>query len=237
MTKHKADFLIRTKSITYKKYTAPLFDITSGVTDIVVGISPTTKAVKELCSKENLPQTIQVRFVQVILPDGEVEVLVTSVLDKELLTHQEFKELYFKRWGIETFYEILKNRLSLENFTGTSVLAIQQDFYATMFISNLETIVAHDINQELRDKEPTKIHQQKVNKSISFNTIKNHAFELLFLDGNIDKALDTIYQLLKTNKVSIRPNRHFDRPTKDEGKITKAIKSSAYQKRRKKMIF
>ena len=131
----------------------------------------------------------------------------------------------------------MKNRLNLENFTGTSVLAIQQDFYATMFITNLETIVAYDVNQELENEEPLKKHQQKINKSISFNTIKNHAFELLFLDGDIEKALDKIYQLLKTNKIAIRPNRHFHRPTKEERKVSKGIKSAAYQKHRKKTVF
>jgi len=237
VTKHNSNFLMRAKRSTYKKHTQALFDKDSGITDITVDLKPATKALKELCTQEDLPQTIRVRFVQVILPDGEIEVLVTSVLDKNLLKHEDFKELYFKRWGIETFYEIVKNRLSLENFTGTSVLAIQQDFYATMFITNLETIVAYDLNQEIQAEEPSKKHQQKINKSISFNTIKNHAFELLFLDGDIAKALDTVYQLLQTNKVAIRPNRHFDRPTKEQSKVSKGIKSSAYQKRKKKMVF
>ena len=39
------------------------------------------------------------------------------------------------------------------------------------------------------------------------------------------------------NKIAIRPNRHFHRPTKEESKVSKGIKSAAYQKHRKKMVF
>ena len=46
------------------------------------------------------------------------------------------KKLYGLRWEIETFFGVLKGRLSLENFTGLTVEAIKQDFWSTIFISN-----------------------------------------------------------------------------------------------------
>jgi molybdopterin-binding protein len=233
----EADFLIRIKSSTYKKHTAVLFDKESGVTDIVANITPSTKAVRELCEKENLPKNIDVRFIQVILDDGEVEVLATSLLGKEQMQESEFKALYFKRWKIETYYDIMKNRLSLENFSGTTVLAIKQDFYATMFISNLESVLSHGLNEEIKNEEGSKrkIYTQKVNKAVSFNTIKNHAFDLFFFpDKEIIKTLDKIYLQLRTNLIAIRPDRHYDRPNEREGKNTRGIKSAAFLKRKKK---
>ncbi len=147
--------------------------------------------------------------------------------------------MYFKRWGIETYYEIMKNRLSLENFTGTSSLAIKQDFYATMFISNMEALVTYELNEELKtNANKSNKYEQKVNKSVSSNTIKNYAFELLYFpDKDIDEILDKIYQQLRTNKIAIRPNRRYDRPSIRESKNTKGIKSANYQKRKKKMVF
>lgn len=238
-SKYKANYLIRMKTSMYKKHTKILFDKNSQVTDITVTLKPTYKELKEICTKENLPQAIKVRFVKVTLDDGEIEVLATSVLDKSILNTQDFKELYFKRWGIETYYEIMKNRLSLENFTGTSALAIKQDFYATMFISNMEAVISYELNEELKNEDKTSNkYEQKVNKSVSFNTIKNYAFELLYFpDKNIDEVLDKIYQQLHTNKIAIRPDRKHDRPTNREGKNTKGIKSANYQKRKKKMVF
>ena len=41
------------------------------------------------------------------------------------------------RWGIEIKYDELKNRLQIENFTGTTKIAIEQDFYATIYLSNM----------------------------------------------------------------------------------------------------
>jgi len=237
--KYKAHYLIRMKKSMYKKHIKILFDKKSEIDNITVTLKPTYKELEELCIKENLPQTIQVRFLKVILDDGEIEVLATSVLDENILKTEDFKELYFKRWKIETYYEIMKNRLSLENFTGTSALAIKQDFYATMFISNMEALVTYELNEELKneDKKSNK-YEQKVNKSVSFNTIKNYAFELLYFpDKNIDEILDKIYQQLRTNKIAIRPNRKYARPTRTEGKNTKGIKSANYQKRKKKIVF
>lgn len=241
--KHKADYLIRVKKSTYKKYTEPLFDKNSKDKDITVTITPPTKTLREEMIAQNLPLELKVRFVQVILPDGEVEVLATSILDHEVLKLTDFRELYFKRWKIETFYDIVKNRLSLENFTGTTPLAIRQDFYATMFISNIEALVSYDINEEFKEEKNSKKidrrkkYEQKVNKSVSFNTIKNHCFDLFFSDKDIDEILEKIYQLLKTNKVAIRPDRQFKRPDAEEGKITKGIKSANYQRRQKKIVY
>jgi len=238
-SKYKANYLIRMKTNMYKKHTKVLFEENSKIDDITVTIEPTYKELEELCIEENLPQSIKVRFVKVILDDGEIEVLATSVLDKNILKTEDFKELYFKRWKIETYYEIMKNRLSLENFTGTSTLAIKQDFYATMFISNIEALVTYELNEELKNEHnENNKYKQKVNKSVSFNSIKNYAFELLYFpDKDIDEILDKIYQQLRSNKIAIRPNRKYTRPTRKESKNTKGIKSANFQKRKKKMVF
>jgi len=168
-----------------------------------------------------------------------IEILATSVLDTQLLKKSDFKELYFQRWKIETCYEMIKNRLSLENFTGNTVLSVKQDFYATMFVTNIEAIVVFDLNIDLKEQKCTKRqkYQHKVNKSVSFNIIKNYAFELFFLDAEVGSILEEIYQLLKMNTIAIRPNRQHKRPSPSQGKGTKGIKSSNYYKRKKKIVF
>ena len=62
------------------------------------------------------------------MKNNEVEVLATSLLDKEKYPDEEFKWLYSQRWGIETEFDHLKNNLMIENFTGLSKLSIAQDF-------------------------------------------------------------------------------------------------------------
>lgn len=232
---YNADFLIRMKRSWYKDIQF-LFDKNSLVKDTIITLKPTTKKLIKEITEQSLPLEIKVRFVQVILDDGEVEVLGTSVLDSNALKTDNFKELYFKRWGIETFYEIIKNRLSLENFTGLSSLAIKQDFYATIFISNLETLLTQGSNEKLSHKTNNKF-KQKINKSVSFNTVKNYCFELFYSNKDIDIIFDEMSKLFLTNTIQIRPNRKYPRPTAREGKNTKGIKSANFQKRKKKSVF
>jgi hypothetical protein len=70
-----------------------------------------------------LPLSIRVRFVRVLLPAGEFEVLATSLLDEATYPAAGFLELYGLRWGVEGFYGVLKTRLGLENFTGAGAEA------------------------------------------------------------------------------------------------------------------
>jgi hypothetical protein len=55
--------------------------------------------------RRGLPTRLRVRFVSVRLPTGELEVLVTSLLDEATYPTDDFLELYHCRWGHETYYE------------------------------------------------------------------------------------------------------------------------------------
>ncbi len=58
-----------------------------------------------------MPSELVVRFVSVRLPTGELEVLVTSLLDETVYPTEEFLEVYHWRWGHQTYYHLLKGRL------------------------------------------------------------------------------------------------------------------------------
>ncbi len=86
-------------------------------------------------------------------------------LDIKQYPPKYFKDLYYLRWGIETFYSILKNRLNLENFSGYSPEAIRQDFYVTIFLSGAESILTLEAEAKLAKQKGG--HPKKVNKSHS----------------------------------------------------------------------
>jgi hypothetical protein len=131
----KTNFLCRLKKTSFIRAKS-LFAPHCEHKDIILEINAPKKLRDDL-RKDNLPVKMKIRFVQVILENGTVEVLATNILDGEVLQTSDFMELYARRWGIETYYDVLKNRLSLENFTGLTALAIKQDFYATIFFSQL----------------------------------------------------------------------------------------------------
>ena len=167
---------------------------------------------------QTLPPTLTVRFVRIVLPHGVVEVLATSVFDDTVLSVSDLAELYHLRWGIETFYGILKTRLGLENFSGYTQEAILQDFYAAVFLTGLESILTKDAEQHL--SKHTGGHAKKVNKAVSFNAIKERAF-VLFTDTRvpIGQATDELTQLFLTSPTLIRKDRNPPRKRHPDNKV------------------
>jgi len=148
--------------------------------------------------KNNQNEYLNLRFVRVLLSTGEYEILVTSLLDDQRYPSEIFKELYHLRWGIETFYGLLKTRLELENFTGKTVESVLQDIYSTLYLSNIESILTAEAEAKLKSKTTSK-NQQKVNRSVSFHAIKSEALNLLFSDMPINIIFNKLQKLFLTN--------------------------------------
>ncbi|MGB5063472.1 MAG: IS4 family transposase [Candidatus Competibacter sp.] len=153
-----------------------------------------------------LPQALTVRFVRVRLRTGEWEVLVTSLRDEAAYPTADFLELYPWRWGVETFYGVLKTRLDLENFSGLGAEAVRQDFHATVYLTGLETILTEAAQAQLDAKETR--HPQTVNRAVSFNAIKHHALDLLWSNLDTQPLMERLTALFLTHPTSARPHRH-----------------------------
>ncbi len=179
--------------------------------------------------QSGLPVSLKVRFVRVKLSTGENEVLVTSLHNEECYPSADFSELYYLRWGIETFYGLLKTRLGLENFTGTQAEAVRQDFHSSIYLTGHESILT-DAAQKQLDAKETK-YPQVVNRSVSFNAIKNHAFDLLFGDTETDLLEEKLTALFLTNPTIERKHRNPPR------KKSSARRLLNFHKRQKKHCF
>ena len=79
---------------------------------------------------------LTVRLVRVELPTGEVEILMTSLLEARY-PDADFKALYAQRWSIEGDFRIQKSRLQMENFSGKRAHVIAQDVHAKILTKNL----------------------------------------------------------------------------------------------------
>ena len=97
----------------------------------------------------------------VTLDSDEHEWLVTS-LNAETLSADEAKELYAKRWGIETKYGFVKNKLQLENFSGKTVIAVKQEFYAAVYLANLCTAVTKVADAQIENDDLKKLSNIRV---------------------------------------------------------------------------
>ncbi len=118
-----------------------------------------------------------------------------------------FKELYYLRWGIETFYDELKNKLKVEYFTGYSEVSIQQDFFCAIFISNLQSVMVNDLEDELSIQNQGKKYNYKVNTNLSYGFLKNRIIDLLWQNAPLDKIFQEMQTLFLKNTIPIRNNR------------------------------
>ena len=155
-------------------------------------------------------KSIQVRFVRVTLSTREYEVFVTSLADELTYPNELFKELYYLRWGIETFYGFLKTRLELENFSGKTVKSLYQNCYATVYLTGLESRLTLETNQILSTKNPN-VNSQQVNHNVSFHVIKSKALNLLLSDIPIPKVLKKLRALFLTNPTLNKKKPHTPR--------------------------
>jgi hypothetical protein len=157
-------------------------------------------------------QTLTLRIINVILPTGEVEKLVTNMMNVDFTT-KDFKVLYFKRWGIEVKYSQLKSRYELENFSGVNPIAIMQDFYATIYLSNLMAIAKVEANKNAESNKEGLKYEYKVNMNILISKMSRTLIEC-FYEDDLEKRTSLFDQAMKNitrNLVPIRPNRSFPR--------------------------
>jgi hypothetical protein len=173
---------------------------------VVVELRPPNGTVNEIRAA-GLPERIRVRLVTVRLPSGELEVLATNLLDEQVYETALFGELYHCRWGIETYYGLLKSRLDLEHFTGRSVEAVRQDVYATIFLSNLESVLTRPAQRQLAQASAQRQHAAQVNRAVSFHALKCHLIALLLSSQPPQQVLQKLERLFAGTPVTVRPNR------------------------------
>jgi hypothetical protein len=155
-------------------------------------------------------ETLKVRVLKIPLDSDVTEILITNIFD-ETFTICDFKELYFKRWGIEVKYNEIKNRLQIENFTGETPIAIKQDFYATIYLSNIVALAKMDANAIINEKNKDKNlkYEYKVNTNILIGKLKNSLVSMLLEKSSRkrSKLLKKIMKQISRNIIPIRSGR------------------------------
>ena len=138
-----------------------------------------------------------------------------SNIPVDIIPAEEMKEAYFKRWQIEIGYDILKNKLHIENFTGKTKITIEQDFYAQIYTFNVLQDIKHTANEELQEKNKNKNlkYEYKPNINILAGWLKNLLIAMIFVDTFEErrKLYDIIIEKAEKNLVAIRPDRTYDR--------------------------
>jgi hypothetical protein len=157
---------------------------------------------------------LDVRVVKFTLDSGELEMLITN-LDDGRLGVNAFKKLYFMRWPVETKYDLVKNKLQLENFTSRTVDGVEQDFYAAMYLTNVAAAAAHDAQPKADDARSDKNNKYEyyININELIGTLKDRFVSALLIDSDKErtKVIEAILNEVASNVVPNRPNRSVER--------------------------
>ena len=189
------------------------------------------KGVRAQCREQGWPLELCVRLVTVRLPSGELEVLATSLLDQAAYSIAELAAVYWERWGHETYYGRLKGRWDLEHCSGKTREAVEQDFAATVLLSNIESVLIGPAQAELEAKTAHRPQPVQVNRAVSVHALKYRLIELLSASVPIEQVLDELTQAFQANPISARPGRNVPR------RKFSPSRSYHYQRRVKKIPF
>ena len=187
--------------------------VADGAKERIVVLTPNTASARQ-CREGHLPaDPLRVRLIRVELESGEVEVLITSLLDTKAYPYRAFAKLYALRWGIEENYKREKQRLEIENFSGRSPWVLLQDFHAKIFAQNLTAIFVR-LAQWLADaRYQHRRHGYRINFANALSKMKNNLVRLFLETSPLDLSW-RLLQRMADAVVAVRPGRKFPRDMK-----------------------
>lgn len=153
-----------------------------------------------------------VRVIKFALSTGEVETLVTNLLD---IPAQEFPALYAMRWGIETAYYRLKRELCVEKFSGKTPNTVRQDFWASIVLMNAVAVFQQAADNQVQDRQKAKAlkHPYRARTSDLIVTLRDrYIFSVLCgVPAITSLEMPSIIQTIARTVSPVRPGRSFER--------------------------
>ena len=151
---------------------------------------------------KNVPYEFHTRIVRFKITDDTYECIMTN-LSRDEFSLEEIKELYHKRWGIETSFRELKYAIGLSALHSKKRELIKQEIYARLILYNFSQRVIQKI--QLKKQKRKYIYQ--VNFTRAFHIIRE------FLRKKSGKPLH-VESLIAKEILPVRPNRSNIRKSK-----------------------
>lgn len=234
LTQQKKDFLIRCTISNCISKIKTVFS--SGQEDAIIRLyaKDIKKTVQVAEMQKRVPAIdrkkgyLDLRVIVLTLKTGEKELLITSLLDEKKYSKEEFESLYFRRWGIEENYKWHKQVLELENFSGHSQLAIEQDIFSLIFTANMTTLLMNEAQEEIEKEHENKglKYTYKVNKRIAIASLRDELVaNLLNRHINMNEFCERLKVEFKRSLCPTRLGRSYKRPKKGRLKFRSTYRS------------
>lgn len=179
MIENNQKFVIRLDKQNLKRYTETLASGEDRTLDVSFDRAETGHFRKNRAFRtKRMSTTYPLRFVKIPLVKGSTgetydELLLTNLTPEEF-SLDGLKEIYRLRWEIETAYNILKNRMKLEEFIGIRDRLIGQDIYCCVWLYNLIMLYIIEINEAEKIPQEHNKYEMRRNISIAIGIVKTY---------------------------------------------------------------
>lgn len=170
-------------------------------------------ALRELTGQDvPFDTTITYRLIRITLKTGEVEVLLTTLLDKKRYPYPQFGVLYGRRWGVETCFFTLKSYFQLSNFSAHKPDACWHDIFDTLLLYNLQTASFIPIRPAIRSINHRRRHDYQPNRNVTGGLLKRFVVRFFLRPREeLDAALAEYRRLVLMSLEPIRPDQKRER--------------------------
>ncbi|SHJ58422.1 IS4 family transposase [Parasporobacterium paucivorans] len=152
---------------------------------------------------------ITMRILRFEISEGKFECIITNLPEEEF-NIKEIKELYHKRWGIETSFRELKYAVGMTCFHARKVDYIKQEIWARLVLYNFCEIITTQVSIE---KKNTKYDYQ-LNYTIAIHICR------YFLSIKPNKVPPDVETLISKELLPVRPGRHDPRKVKPQSTVS-----------------
>lgn len=148
------------------------------------------------------------RIVVINLPCGTLEVLATSLFDRNIFGLSDISNAYKLRWQIEECYKRLKVGTELENFSGVNLEAVLQEFWAHIVMCNILTAYMCD---EQGFWEIDNLPEYRLNFSFLFGVMREKLHRILLEELSVESFNKFFLRAVSRAKIKVRPGRLYSR--------------------------
>lgn len=171
-----------------------------------------SKKEKENCKKKGLDvEPIPVRATKVLLNTGEVEILISTLLNEKKYTSLDMATLYSLRWGVEEGFKNLKPKMKLEYYGCKKTIGVYQEFYAHIFMMNLVALHGIIASPYIDGKNQKRKYDYAYNWKNGYRFVRESFLDLLQNPRKIEDIIDGIIANFQRFLVAIIPGRSFVR--------------------------
>lgn len=149
------------------------------------------------------------RVIQFDLSSGEREILLTSLTDYNQFSEEDLSSVYHGRWSsMEEGYKRQKITMQMENFSGKTVEAIKQEYWATLTVGNLIEMGCIEIEGHWI---PGNLPTRQVNRSVVFGSTRDLTMATALRLVSPNEYSQQFQKIARRSMLKVRPNRSFSR--------------------------